>query len=137
MTSVVARLAAALWVAIVAACAAMPGAAGPEDAVKARAEERWAFLLKGDLDGAYGYMSPGSKALTPLERYRRSVALGIWTGAKVQKAACQADICKVTVLVAYKVQAKGVSKAVSSERALTETWRQESGQWWYVSEVID
>lgn len=137
MTSVFARLAAVLSAALLAACAAMPGMTSPEDAVKARSEERWALLLKGDLGGAYEYLSPGSKALMPVERYKRSVALGIWTGAKVQKVTCQADICKVTVLVAYKVQAKGVRKAVSSERALTETWRQESGQWWYVSEVID
>jgi hypothetical protein len=137
LTGLVVRLSVALWVVALAACAAMPGAASPEDAVKARAGERWVFLLKGDLNGAYEYMSPGSKALMSLERYKKSVVMGIWTGAKVQSATCQADICKVIVAVAYQVKARGVRKAVASERALTETWRRESGQWWYVSEVID
>jgi len=54
-------------------CAGMPGfgiskdsdPAAKQKVVTERAEGRWQSLIKGDLDGAYAYMSEGSKATTP------------------------------------------------------------------------
>jgi hypothetical protein len=38
--------------------------------VTARAEARWAAMVKGDLDTAYGYMSPASRQVTSLDKYK-------------------------------------------------------------------
>lgn len=119
---------------VLAGCASLGAGIGSdatkeqkEKAVAARAEARWAALIKGDLDSAYTFLSPGSKAATSLALYKSKVKPGIWRGAKAQKVTCDADVCQVTMAITYDIrQFKGI------ETPLAENWIIEKGAAWYV-----
>lgn len=117
-----------------AGCAGMAGFgrlasdSSPEakrEAVSARAEARWQALIKGDLDAAYQYLSPGSKATISLPVYKATHKVGMYRTAKVDKVDCEGAACKVTLTVRYDAKGfKGV------DTLLTEQWVIESGQAW-------
>lgn len=125
-----------------AALAALSGCAtSPEALVAARdkqltdrAEARWESLTKGQLDAAYGFLSPGSKAKFTAEAYKGTIKPGLWRGAKVQKISCASDdVCKVTMLVSYAFRPKG-SEVLENQRPIDETWRKDANDWWFVYE---
>jgi len=113
-----------------AACASISVDSPPEakqKLVAERAQARWDLLLKGDLDGAYQYLSAGSKAGTPLVLYKAKIKLGLWRKAKVDKVDCEAEVCKVWTLLTYDYKSmKGI------ETPFPETWIIENGTVWYV-----
>lgn len=123
-----------LIVVALAGCAGMAGFGGlsadssPEakqKAVAARAEARWQALLKGDLDAAYQYLSPGSKATISLPVYKATHRTAIYRGAKVDKVECEGAACKVVMNVRYDYKGfKGV------ETLVPEQWVIEGGQAW-------
>ena len=117
-----AALAAALGI---AGCATAPGK--PDDAVKARAQARWDALVKGDIDKAYAFLSPGSRAVLDLEAYRESIKRGFWRSATVQGVQCSsADTCDVTAEIEYQYRGNRV------KTPLQETWVRQESDWWYV-----
>jgi len=114
-----------------AGCATVLTASAPPEAkqkvVAERAEARWQALIKGDLNAAYTYLSEGSKATTPLAAYKANIKPGLWRGAKVDKVECEAEVCKVTMLITYDTpRMKGI------ETPLPESWIIEKGSAWYV-----
>lgn len=120
---------AGLW--MLSGCASTQTA--PVDAatqVRERAEQRWQHLLAGRLDEAYAYLSPGSRERVTATFYKGSLKPGMWRGAKVTGAECEADVCRVQVELAYEYMRPGVK--YQSERTLDETWVREGGQWWYL-----
>lgn len=116
--------------AVLAGCATVGPSSSAEQKQKVvaeRAQARWDELLKGDVASAYKFMSNGSKAATSLDLYKTKVKPGIWRQAKVEKVDCEAETCKVTMLVTYDVkQMKGIQTPVD------ETWIIENGSAWYV-----
>ena len=121
----------ALTVAVgLAACASITVNSTPEakqKTVSERAEARWQLLIKGDVEGAYQYLSAGSKAVTPAALYKAKIKPGMWRQAKVNKVACEGEICKVEMLITYDYERmKGI------ETAAPETWIIENGSAWYV-----
>ncbi|MEO5784844.1 MAG: hypothetical protein ABIS17_04965 [Casimicrobiaceae bacterium] len=95
--------------------------------VAERAEARWQVLIKGDLDSAYRYLSPASRAATSLAVYKGKVKPGIWRAAKADRVSCQAEVCTVTMLVTIDTKAmKGIQAPV------TESWILEDGAAWFV-----
>lgn len=117
-----------------AGCAGMTGFgrvsadSSPEakrEAVSARAEARWQELIKGDLDAAYQYLSPGSKASISLPVYKATHKVGMYRAAKVDKVDCEGAACKVTLTIRY--DAKGFPGVTT---LLTEQWVIEGGQAW-------
>lgn len=111
-------------------CAGISADSSPEakqKLVAERAEARWQTLIKGDVDGAYQYLSAGSKAATSLSVYKAKIKPGLWRKAKVDNVDCEAEICKVTLTITYDYRnMKGV------ETLLPETWIIENGSAWYV-----
>ena len=95
------------------------------EAVAARAEARWQALIKGDLDAAYQYLSPGSKATIPLDVYKATHKVGLYRAAKVDKVNCDGAACEVTLTIRY--DAKGFKNV---DTLLTEQWVIEGGQAW-------
>jgi hypothetical protein len=112
------------------ACASITVDSTPEakeKVVSERAEARWQLLIKGDVGGAYQYLSAGSKAATPAALYTAKIKPGMWRKAKVDKVACEGEICKVQMLITYDFERmKGI------ETAAPETWIIENGSAWYV-----
>ena len=99
----------------------------PEEKVVARAQERWNALVKGDLKAAYGYLSPGSRAVMDLASYEASIRRGFWKSAKVDKADCAAQqSCEVHVTIEYEF------RGGRTKTPLRETWIQEGPNWWLV-----
>ena len=119
----------------VAACATGPmGRVGKDSspdekaaAVTKRAQERWDVLLKGDVKTAYAYLSPASRAVTPLERYQARTNPGSYRAVKLEKVSCQAETCQLRFWLTFDHR---VMKGV--ETPLEETWIIENGQAWYV-----
>lgn len=126
-----ARVIEVLLLALLSGCASLSSAALDSEAVTARASERWVKLVAGDLDGAYAYHSPGSRAVTSLESYKATVNKGFWRGAKVDSAECAADVCKVTVTVDY-VYRRARALKHQGQTKVEENWVKEDQTWWYV-----
>ena len=116
--------------AVLVGCATIGPGSSPEQKQKVvaeRAQERWDVLIKGDVAGAYRFLSAGSKASTSAELYKAKMKPGLWRQAKVDGVDCEAEVCKVTVLVTYNAKRmKGI------ETPVAETWIIENGSAWYV-----
>lgn len=126
------------WVALgvgLAACASISVDSPPEakqKVVAERAQARWELLIKGDVEGAYQYLSAGSKAATPLGLYKGKIKPGMWRGAKVDKVDCEAEICKVQMLITYDFRAARGGTMKGIETPVPETWIIENGTVGYV-----
>jgi hypothetical protein len=118
---------------LLAACATLGGVTleSPLDmkvaSVTARAKARWQAVIEGNAEGAYGFLSSGSKAVTSFERYRARARLTGFRSADVESVECETEVCKVKVRVIldHRVMS-GLSVPVE------ETWVLENGQYWYV-----
>jgi hypothetical protein len=107
--------------------AAGPSAVAPEKLVTARAQARWDAMVKDDIDTAYGYMSPGSRQVTSLDKYKLNTRRGSYRQAKIDSVTCEADACLVKALVTYDhPRMKGITTPIE------ESWIIDGGQAWYV-----
>jgi len=110
---------------VLAGCAGLAGK--PEDRVKERAQARWDALLKGDLQTAYGYYSPGSRAVMDFKSYEASIRKGFWKAATVDSVTCPAaQRCEAVETIEYEFNGR------RTRSPLTETWIEEDGNWWLV-----
>lgn len=126
----------ALAVLALAACATVGGPGGlskdspPEvkrEAVAARAQGRWDALIKGDLQAAYGYLSPAERATTAFDVYKAKRKVGLYRAAKVESVECEGAVCTVKLMLRYDYKRfKGV------QTQLVERWVIEGGQAWIV-----
>jgi hypothetical protein len=98
------------------------------EAVAARAQGRWDALIKGDLNAAYAYLSPATRATTPLDVYKAKHKVGLYRKIKVDSVDCEGAVCtvKLTLTYDYKRRFKGI------ETPLVEHWVIEDGQAWLV-----
>jgi hypothetical protein len=101
--------------------------ASSESQVSARAETRWQAMAAKDLDQAYEFLSPGSKAANPLELFKSKTRLLDWRPAKVRSASCEADKCSVKLEITFFDRRLGELTTVYEE-----TWIKDAGNWWYV-----
>jgi len=99
----------------------------PQDAVAKKAQSRWDALIKGDLDAAYGYLSPGTRSVMSLELYKAKIRPGRWKKASVDSVACVQDRCDVSIKLEYSYR-----DMKSIETRLNEVWLQENDEWWFV-----
>ncbi len=106
----------------------------PEEIVSERAKARWDALIRGDLQAAYDYLSPGYRQSTPFERYRRKIrGVGLWRKARVERVECDgAEVCKVLVLVDVHLVVPRSGEPIESTNPVYERWIYSEGQWWYV-----
>jgi hypothetical protein len=99
----------------------------PQEIVKERSQARWDALVKSDLKAAYGYLSPGSRAVFTYEGYVGAIKPGFWKSATVEKVICEAaDSCDVGARIEYEFMKRPM------QTSLKETWVRENGNWWYV-----
>jgi len=118
---------------MLAGCATMGGVTGespPEvkkAAVTERAKARWQAVIDGEIEKAYGFLSPGSKAVTSFENYKARARLTGFRAADVESVACETEACKVKVRVTLDHRLmKGLMVPVVA------TWVLDNGQYWYV-----
>ena len=126
------RTALAVGLAVFLGACASAGQTDEERAAKVveeRVLKRWDLLSRGQFEGAYGFFSPTSRSVVPLDAFvKRSGGVRWWRSMKVQKVDCRADTCQVTMVVEYDLkELKGLSRTVE------ETWVKDSGEWWLVA----
>jgi hypothetical protein len=127
------RLAAAVGLGIFAGCAGFGGldANAPAEQkaqqVRDRAGERWRALIAGDMERAYGYLSPASRQVTTLEQYKTRVNPRMYRDARVDEVKCEAEVCTVRVMLTYDHR---LMKGITTP--LQESWILERGRFWYV-----
>ena len=96
--------------------------------VTERANARWNALIRDDLDTAYGFMSPASRELLSLDKYKTTMRRGAFRAAKVESTACDGDSCKVRLLLTYDHR---LMKAITSP--IVESWIIDGSQAWLVN----
>ena len=104
------------------------GVVTSEGQVSARAEARWRTLIAQDLDKAYEFLSPGSKAANPLALYKEKMRPLKWRSAKAQSASCDGEKCSVKLEVTISDRRFGGDATT----VLEEIWIKDAGNWWYV-----
>ena len=115
-----------LAVVVLGGCAALDSRP-PEEVVKARAQQRWDALVKGDFKAAYEYLSPGSRAVLTPEGYASGLRAGFWKAAAVDKVLCEKpDVCDTTTTIEYEFRGSRI------KTPLKETWIKEGSSWWFV-----
>ena len=98
-----------------------------EELVKERAQARWDALVKGDVKGAYTFLSPGSRAVLNFESYAAAIRVGFWKSARVERVECKTvDACEAHATIEYEYQGQRI------KTPLRETWIREGTDWWYV-----
>jgi hypothetical protein len=129
---------AAVSILLLGGCAAGLGTGGlgsdasaqaKREAVAARAQARWDALIKADLDGAYAFLSPASRATMPLDLYKAKHRVGMYRTARVDGVDCEVDTCTVKLSLTYDYKRfKGITTP------LVEKWIITQGQAWFVDQ---
>jgi hypothetical protein len=114
---------------VVSACASVGAGGSPEKVVEARAKQRWDLMMKGDMAGAYEYLSPASKASLPKASYLKRTGGGrYWRTVTMEKVECAQDTCKVLMVLVYDLS----PDVKNLRREIVETWILDEGAWWLV-----
>lgn len=130
VTARAARVAlAACLASLLAACASV--SAPPEDIVRERAQARLDAVISGELEKAYGYLSPASRAVVSLDAWRNSLPRATrWTQARVHSVTCEVlDRCNTRVIIYHQPLVMG-GRMGTIESAVDEVWVLDAGRWW-------
>lgn len=120
---------------VLTACASV-GAGDPQQIVRQRATERWKALMAGEFTRAYGYTTPGFRAIVSVDRYRnRFGSAGSWVGSEVISVDCPEKIkCNVRLRIDFTpVMARKSADKITTH--IDETWLLEDGQWWLFLDI--
>ena len=119
---------------MLAACATAPTDSRPQ-LINERAQQRWDDLISGDIERAYGYISPGYRSSVSLEQYTTRIRSSRvnWTKATYNDSDCLDSSCKVSIKLDYSLirALPGVPRYDGSQ-AITENWLLLDGSWWFV-----
>lgn len=130
----------AAWVAVGASLIGCAGTFGVNEQSSAetkkelviqRADARGAALVRGDLDGAYEFLSDASKAVISKDNFKRRMSMVPFTAYRIDKVSCEAALCKVDSRLTFDHR---VMKGVSAPS--TETWVIERGNLFYVFPAV-
>jgi hypothetical protein len=103
-----------------------------EKVVRARAQARWALLLKSDIDSAYEFLSPNARLAQPKDVYKSRIRSGFWISANVVRVDCQQEN-RCLALTDVKIKMAGMRGGpIDHVSTATEDWLFIAGQWWYV-----
>ena len=113
---------------VLAGCAAVEQRSD-EEVIKEKAQARWDLFIKGDIRGAYEYLSPGARQTVTADQYVGSIKPGLWRTARVERVNCVTrDMCEVDLTIGIMFAGK------ASHTPLREKWVRVDGKWWYFYE---
>lgn len=107
----------------------LANASPTEAAVTESVLARWQALINSDIEQAHAYLSPSSREMMPLERYKTRIKPGLWRDAEVHSLNCAENLCEVIVQVTFDIP--GVQSGLTKN--VQESWLKDQGNWWYVS----
>jgi hypothetical protein len=100
-----------------------------EEVIREKAQARWDLFIKGDIRGAYEYLSPGARQTVTAEQYVGAIKPGLWRTARVDKVSCpSADLCEVDLTIGI------IFNGIPSHTPLREKWVRVDSKWWYFYE---
>lgn len=112
----------------VSGCAGLIGTPDtPEQAVKARAQERWNAMVAKQFDKAYEYITPSGRVTLSKQLHSARLSGANWLSAKVTSAVCEPEVCDVTVTLGIEVMPN-----LPHQQAISEKWILSGGKWWFV-----
>lgn len=103
-----------------------------------RAVERWGFLINGQAEKAYDYLSPGYRATKNREEYAKEMGNRPIRWSKVtpsSKTCSKPEVCVLGLQVDYSARLPGVGKTVESIGFVQETWVKVKGKWWLLPDA--
>ena len=112
------------------------GKAESDSVLKTRAVERWDLLIARNADKAWDYLTPGYRETKPRQAYAEEMnGRGIrWSKVTYASQECDADTCKVRLLVDYNLNLGGPAGTVKSASPVVETWIKVKGRWYFLPE---
>lgn len=110
-----------------AGCASQPKLT-PEEIVKQRADERWQYLVKGDLEKAYAMLTEGERKITSYDAYRSRITNGLWIKGEAVEVTCETEKCVARIHLDSKPPL-GSRFGSNISVYFNETWLLEDGQW--------
>jgi hypothetical protein len=127
--------------AVLAGCAAGSGGGTKGDdssVLRTRATERWDLLIGHKAEKAWDYLTPGYRETKTREQYAEEMNNRpvVWTKVTYGSQDCDADTCKVHLVVDYKINMGGMAGTVKSIAPLVETWIRVKGTWYYLPEAL-
>ncbi|MGA9572668.1 MAG: hypothetical protein WBS20_01840 [Lysobacterales bacterium] len=103
--------------------------------IEERVNARWAALMRDDLEGAYGYLSPGYRSSVSLKQYQRALLTQAvtWNSGKYVSSKCEEATCDVKVSIGFTVYGAvpGV-KSFNGTQTTDESWVLVDGNWYFV-----
>jgi len=116
-----------------------PAAGGKDEdvsVIRARAVERWDLLIAHKAEKAWDFLTPGYRETKPRAAYAEEMnGRGIhWSKVTFGSQECDADTCKVRLLVDYNLNLGGLAGEVKSASPVTETWIKVKGRWYFLPE---
>jgi hypothetical protein len=105
-----------------------------DEIVALRAEQRWKALIEGDIERAYGYLSPGYRQITSYDRYRRRIhGVGVWKEVKIESTECKPERCKVGAMVSATFMHPRMKHPFDTQELMQESWVYDSSSRnWYL-----
>ena len=100
-------------------------------AVRERVNGRWAALIKDDLDSAYEFLSPASRATVSLVVFKARKGSLVWKAATIESITCEVEACKVELRVTYDYPVQG-RMMQGIQTSMSETWVLDKGAAWLV-----
>ncbi len=92
-------------------------------------------MIEGNFERAYGLMSPGYRAVVPLQRFASQFGSGVrWQRAQVVSVRCETERCDVVVKIDAQAPMRGHGMMTFST-GYDEIWVREDGQWWKYEKI--
>ena len=106
--------------------------------IRARAVERWNFLIARHAEKAYDYLTPGYRATKTREAYAQEMNhRGIrWSKVGFGSQQCEVDVCHVHLTVDYRVNLGGPAGDTKTTGFVAETWIKAAGRWYFLPEQL-
>jgi len=115
-------------VAVLAGCAGLGKPKDPQTIVAERSLAYWQARVDGNVAKAYGFTSPGYRAIKTQEQFRRAYGTPpAVDDLEAGKAQCEADRCEFNIK--FKAQLP-MAKGAVVPMGMQEVWIREDGQWW-------
>lgn len=106
--------------------------------VEKRALARWGYLIKGQAEKAYDYLSPGYRATKSRESYANEMNNRPihWTKVYPYREICdKPDVCLLDLQIDADATMPGVGRKVPAMGFVTETWIKTRGKWYYLPDA--
>lgn len=126
-----------LAAAFLAACASGGGTPGasPEEVVLKRAGERWQYLIDGQPERAWDYLSKGVQSTESRDAYARGMKERPvhWLAVEPLEAECEAARCDVRIKLEYEITIPGGGAGPTRAPAwIYERWILQGRAWVHV-----